>query len=114
MNQGSSLNYIVDEPDVTIDDPHSVLKKYEDNETSSGNCVLVIFLSFFFFLSSFLWSPTEQQLTYIFYSGNFVVIVDGQLSFSQVSHWIDTDSQKPRRCPEPIPQKNSGQRFFVR
>lgn len=47
---GSSLNYIVDEPDVTIDDPHSVLKNYEDNETTSGNCALVIFFSLFFFL----------------------------------------------------------------
>lgn len=53
MNQGSSLNYIVDEPDVTIDDPHSVLKNYEDNETTSGNCVLVIFLSFFLLFSLF-------------------------------------------------------------
>ncbi|BCR92252.1 GFA family protein [Aspergillus chevalieri] len=42
---GSSLNYTVDEPDVTIDDPQSFLKDYEDNETTSGNCALRQFCS---------------------------------------------------------------------
>ncbi|ODM14612.1 hypothetical protein SI65_09957 [Aspergillus cristatus] len=62
---GSSLNYTVNEPD----DTHSLLKDYEDNETTSGNCALVKNL---FVVPP----PTEPQLTYIFSSGNFVVIVE--------------------------------------
>ncbi|KAE8387149.1 hypothetical protein BDV23DRAFT_131228 [Aspergillus alliaceus] len=34
---GSSINYVLPEADVTIKDPHSSLKAYEDTNTVSGN-----------------------------------------------------------------------------
>ncbi|KAL4790595.1 Mss4-like protein [Aspergillus venezuelensis] len=36
---GSSINYVVDEPECTIEDTKSSLKTFQDSETNSGNTV---------------------------------------------------------------------------
>ncbi|QQK47599.1 Glutathione-dependent formaldehyde-activating, GFA [Penicillium digitatum] len=40
-----SVNYIVDEAELTIDDPHAILKLYDDKKSISGNVVKRYFCS---------------------------------------------------------------------
>ncbi|PWY80801.1 hypothetical protein BO94DRAFT_520745 [Aspergillus sclerotioniger CBS 115572] len=42
---GSSLNYVLDSDEVTLSDPHSLLKSFDDTDTLSGNVVLRQFCS---------------------------------------------------------------------
>ncbi|KAL4925292.1 GFA family protein [Aspergillus undulatus] len=36
---GSSINYVIDEPDCSIEDPNGSLKSFQDTQTLSGNSI---------------------------------------------------------------------------